>query len=640
MLIVLDQFEQWLHAQREEENTELVQALRQCDGGHVQCIVMVRDDFWMAATRFMRELEVRLVEGQNSAAVDLFDPSHAGKVLAAFGRAFGKLPGSSADRSKDQEHFLKEAVAGLAQDGKVVCVRLALFAEMMKGKPWTPATLKRGRGQQGGRVHVSGGDASAAATAPAAIAITSRPPGPSCRPCLPESGTDIKGHMRSYAELLEASGYCRPPQDFDDLIRILDAELRLITPTDPRGRHPLRGGSRRTRRGCTPAHARLPCTFAARLADPQAARNAPGPGRAAAGGTVAVVVVPPENRFLPSMWEWANIRLLTRSRGWTEDQRRMMRHAGRMHGMIALAALLLIALGIVGVVEARGSLRASGLVGSLRTAATSEVPSIIRQLEGLRRWADPELKRMLRESALASREHLHASMVLLEDDSSQLGYLTDRLLSASTTELPVLQELLQPHQATLVPQLWTVLDAAQPGDTALLAAGSSLARYAADDPRWPEHGRKIAEVLVRSPLFLGAWRSCFARSGRARGPPCRHPSRPPTQPQGERARARRDPSRGLHQRSARCPGRPPDGRRPGPVRHALPGRPLPARDGRAALLAELSKEPGPEPPAGTGTADELIAARRGPARHSSGWTRLAKSSRGFAIRPIPASVAC
>ena len=68
VLIVLDQFEQWLHAKKEEENTELVQALRQCDGGRVQCIVMVRDDFWMAVTRFMRELEVRLVEGQNSCA--------------------------------------------------------------------------------------------------------------------------------------------------------------------------------------------------------------------------------------------------------------------------------------------------------------------------------------------------------------------------------------------------------------------------------------------------------------------------------------------------------------------------------------------------------------------------------------------
>ncbi len=134
VVIVLDQFEQWLHAKKEEQNTELVQALRQCDGGRVQCVVMVRDDFWMAATRFMRDLEVRLVEAQNSAAVDLFPIRHAEKVLAAFGRAFGVLPDASTDTSKDQKEFLNQAVSGLAQEGKVICVRLALFAEMMKGQ--------------------------------------------------------------------------------------------------------------------------------------------------------------------------------------------------------------------------------------------------------------------------------------------------------------------------------------------------------------------------------------------------------------------------------------------------------------------------------------------------------------------------
>ncbi|MCI0465092.1 MAG: AAA family ATPase, partial [Gemmataceae bacterium] len=45
VLLVLDQFEQWLHAQRPEQNTDLVQALRQCDGVHVQALVLVRDDF-------------------------------------------------------------------------------------------------------------------------------------------------------------------------------------------------------------------------------------------------------------------------------------------------------------------------------------------------------------------------------------------------------------------------------------------------------------------------------------------------------------------------------------------------------------------------------------------------------------------
>ena len=62
VLLVLDQFEQWLHARRGEENTELIAALRHCDGEHLQALVLVRDDFWMAATRFMRGLEIRLIE--------------------------------------------------------------------------------------------------------------------------------------------------------------------------------------------------------------------------------------------------------------------------------------------------------------------------------------------------------------------------------------------------------------------------------------------------------------------------------------------------------------------------------------------------------------------------------------------------
>src|SRR5262249_34247937 len=119
VLLVLDQFEQWLHAKRNQENTELVQALRQWDGGRVQCIALVRDDCWMAATRFMRDLEISLVEGQNSSAVDLFTIRHAEKVLAAFGRAFGVLPENSSAASQEQKRFLQQAVSGLAQDGKI-----------------------------------------------------------------------------------------------------------------------------------------------------------------------------------------------------------------------------------------------------------------------------------------------------------------------------------------------------------------------------------------------------------------------------------------------------------------------------------------------------------------------------------------
>ena len=210
VLIVLDQFEQWLHAKKDYENSELVQALRQCDGEHVQCVVLVRDDFWLAVSRFTMALEVDLSAGKNLALADLFDIDHAHKVLMAFGPRFGRLASSSSALSREERDFLQQSVAGLAEDGKVVCVRLALFAEMMKSRPWTPAALKEVGGTQGIGVTFLEETFSAHGASPkhrwhqsAARAVLMA--------LLPESGSDIKGNMRSHAELLAASGYGARP---------------------------------------------------------------------------------------------------------------------------------------------------------------------------------------------------------------------------------------------------------------------------------------------------------------------------------------------------------------------------------------------------------------------------------------------
>jgi serine/threonine protein kinase len=235
VLLVLDQFEQWLHAKRSEENTELVQALRQCDGGRVQCVVMARDDFWLAVSRFMAGLEVELLQGHNMALVDLFDQRHARIVLAAFGRAFGALPERAGDVTKEQKAFLDQAVSGLSQEGKVISVRLALFAEMVKGKPWTPTTLKEVGGTEGVGVTFLE-DTFASRTANPKHRLHQKAAQAVLKILLPESGSDIKGNMQPDAVLLQASGYANRPREFDELIRILDGEIRLITPTDPEGK--------------------------------------------------------------------------------------------------------------------------------------------------------------------------------------------------------------------------------------------------------------------------------------------------------------------------------------------------------------------------------------------------------------------
>ena len=221
--------------ERGEANTELVAALRQCDGEHVQAVVMVRDDFWMAATRSSTtwrtepdppaECRCRRSVRSSPCPQGAQGVRHRVRELA---RADGRLI------SRAPVAFLDQAVADLAQDGKIISVRLALFAEMMKGKPWTPATLQEVGGTQGiGLTFLE--ETFGASTAPPEHRFHQKAAQAVLKALLPETGTDIKGQMRSRQELLEASGYANRPRDFDDLVRILDGELRLITPTDPKG---------------------------------------------------------------------------------------------------------------------------------------------------------------------------------------------------------------------------------------------------------------------------------------------------------------------------------------------------------------------------------------------------------------------
>jgi formylglycine-generating enzyme required for sulfatase activity len=509
VLIVLDQFEQWLHAERGRENTELVQALRQCDGGRVQCLLLVRDDFWMAATRFLRELEVRLLDGENSAAADLFDARHARRVLTLFGRAFGALPGRSAALTAEQSAFLDQAVDGLARDGRVIPVRLAVFAEMVKGKEWRPATLKSVGGTEGvGAAFLE--EAFAAPTAPPGQRLHEQAARAVLKVLLPEEGTDIRGTLRPRGELLEASGYAGRPGQLDDLLRLLDRDLRLVSPSDPEGADPgggpyyqlthdylvpslrdwLTRKQKETRRG----RAEL------RLAE-----------RAALWGRN------PRSRHLPAAWEWAGIRLFTRPRDWTEPERRVMRRADRYHllrGAALAAAVALLALGALGLV---GWLRAEALLGQLARVETAEVPGVLADLAPYRRRLGPRLRQgyeQAREENDAKRQ-LHFSLALLPDDPGQADYLYGRLLAAEPAELHAIRAAPWPQKDELTARLWAEL-ADRDGDPGRrFRAACALADYAPDDPRWPRYARDVAEKLTsENPLALAHWTDALRPAGR------------------------------------------------------------------------------------------------------------------------------
>jgi serine/threonine protein kinase/formylglycine-generating enzyme required for sulfatase activity/tetratricopeptide (TPR) repeat protein len=492
MLIVLDQFEQWLHARKEQENTDLVQALRQSDGGRLQSIVMVRDDFWMAVIRFMRELEIRLVEGHNSAAVDLFPVRHAENVLAAFGRAFGALPESSSDISDDQKHFLRQAVSGLAEEGKVISVRLALFAEMMKGKPWTPASLAQVGGMEGVGVTFLE-ETFSAATAPPEHRYHQKAARAVLKCLLPEAGTNIKGHMRSREELLEASGCSGRPKDFDNLLGVLDGEVRLITPTDAGGSddaaYSLPAGAK---------YYQLTHDFLVPSIRDWLTRKQRETRRGRAELKLAELAqlwhAKPQPRRLPSLWEWAAISSLTTHKNWTAAQRKMMRRAGVRHMSRSLALIAISLSAAWGGYELNGRVQARALSERLLDADVTEIPGIVSKLEPYRRWGDPLLQSTWRAAQANGdvQRQLHASLALLPSDDEHLEFLKQRLLAEDLRTAVVVRDALRGYAERLREPFWTVLLDTSVDDVSRFRAAWALATF--DPPNSSEAAMKWEHV--------------------------------------------------------------------------------------------------------------------------------------------------
>ena len=279
------------------------------------------------------------------ALVDLFDRRHAKKVLALLGQAYGGLPASGSLR-KEQDAFLNQAISELAEGDHVISVRLALFAQMFEGKEWKPATLKAIGGATG--VGVAFLEESFVAQtdlwknrrhSAAAQRVLSA--------LLPELGTTIKGAMRTKQELLNKSGYARRPEQFDQLLEILDKKLRLVTPTDPviksSDGQPEQSADAERRYQLT--HDYLVPSLRDWLTSKKKETRR-GRAELRLAERSELWSAKPENRHLPSLWEFLNIRLLTDKKDWTGPQRKMMGKAGRVHGIRSgiVAAVLVVAM--------------------------------------------------------------------------------------------------------------------------------------------------------------------------------------------------------------------------------------------------------------------------------------------------------
>jgi serine/threonine protein kinase/formylglycine-generating enzyme required for sulfatase activity len=429
VLLVLDQFEQWLHARHSAENTELVQALRQCDGGLVQCVLLVRDDFWMAVSGFFRDLEVPLHEGKNSAPVDLFSVRHARRVLTQFGRAFGCLPELSDELTPEQGRFLDQAVAELALDGKVIPVRLSLFAEMLKTRAWVPATLHDLGGLRGLGVTFleETFDSSAA---PPSHRRHERAARAVLKALLPDRGTQIKGALRSREVLLEASGYADQPREFEDLLRILDAELRLVTPADPEA-----GGL-----AYQLTHDYLVPALREWLTRKQK-ETWRGRAELMLEERAAQWAGSHDSRFLLSLREYLAVRLGVPRQQRTAEQQALVQAAGRQHGLrwgglllAGLAVALVLQQYLASIRHASRLGQSEALVEALLRASPGGVPYHVEELRPLHDLAVPLLRARFADTSLDFRRRLHAAVALSAFGEVEEDFLLDSIATAPPSE--------------------------------------------------------------------------------------------------------------------------------------------------------------------------------------------------------------
>ncbi|MFO1063754.1 MAG: protein kinase [Pirellulales bacterium] len=427
LLIVIDQFEQWLNHHREDQTSELHEALRQCDGVHIQAVLLVRDDFMLGLSVFMDQIEELLLQNRNFATVEPFGSSHAREVLAAFGRAYGEL---SDVLTPEQQKFLEEAIDDLQRLGKIEPVQLALLSEMMKDKPWTAATLKRLGGTQGlgvaflnDRLLGSSAHPLIRSEADAVQRILAE--------LLPADDTVIKPPATPEHVIMERLRGLKSDETLSRLMQLLDTEVRLLTPTSSSSSQGSTTGSTSGEPAYQLTHDYLVPTIRRWLQSlNQSSRS--GRVRRQLRDIAAAWNALPSPKRLPSIIEWASIRALTSKRDWTDAESRMMRTMEKRLGAGTLIVSTSIAALLGGGYYAYVQSRSEDIVSRLKEADTQEVAGVLSLVDQYRSWVLPKLANIpLQDNpqidADESRRRFHAALAQLDEKPEAVDLLYRKL---------------------------------------------------------------------------------------------------------------------------------------------------------------------------------------------------------------------
>ncbi len=133
---------------------------------------------------------------------------------------------------------------------------------------------------------------------------------------------------------------------------------------------------------------------------------------------------------------------------------------GVRSGLVGLGIVLVVFAGlfIAGQVEERQNVNyAKALVESLSSANTADIGNLVGELGKYQRLATPLLQEIVASEDSNSKQKLHASLVLVKDDPSQVDFLFQQLLDAETEALPVIVSFLNPHRGQLDKRLWNTI---------------------------------------------------------------------------------------------------------------------------------------------------------------------------------------
>lgn len=504
LLIVIDQLEQWLAANQNTKRSELISALRQCDGHRTQCLLLVRDDFWLSTSRLLHDLEVGISEGQNARAFDLFDVQHARFVLTQFGIAYGKLPENGVALSADQSDFIDTSIRALSNDGKVVCARLVLYTEIFKSRDWNLRSFNQIGGTDGvGLTFLL--DSFSGEHAPSRYKMHEKNARAVLRHLLPQSGANIRGGASTVSELFEATEYKNDRPRFDDLLLLLDSELRLITPvqTDSIAGQSTSGSD------ATEVQYELTHDFLIRpircwITEEQI-KSRRGRAKLRLAQTTTAWISNPKNQYLPSLLECLSYWYQFRESELTYEESSMLKSARRYIGTRTLGAVVLLLAILFTLRDSIHRIQARSLVNQLSQASSDEATPLLKQIDGDLRYTRPivvaKYRSLLNQK---SDDGLLLGMALLDSDELSDADLLRWIYTGSPAEVELIGKRLASSNRQIQEALWgTIADPNTPAAHQIRSA-SVLAQTDASDERWRQHSEHLIENLPKiDPLDVG-----------------------------------------------------------------------------------------------------------------------------------------